>query len=138
MTSKKPYAGETDLKRLLENMNPVMDSAEYVFCTQYSINENFSPLGLFKEAEGWTMILDRSQADRAGIPYDVVFNKITLNIHSSLEAIGFTSAIAAELTKHGIPANIVAAFYHDHLFIPIAHAADCMQILLNLKENSGK
>ena len=134
-------SSEKDLQRLLKSMNPVLDATPYIFCTK-SFNDTaqtkLDPLCTFREEEGLTMILERRQADQAGIRYNMVFSRITLNIHSSLEAVGFTSAVAAELTKNGIPANIVAAFYHDHLFIPFARAADCMQVLLQLKEKSGK
>lgn len=83
-------------------------------------------------------MLDRSQADAAGLSYDAVFAMITLTVHSSLEAVGFLAAIAARLASHGISVNPVSAFYHDHLFVPIAQAERAMALLQSLiDENSA-
>jgi hypothetical protein len=54
---------------------------------------------------------------------------ITLNVHSSLEAIGLTAAVAGRLALHGISANVVAAYYHDHIFVPTADAERAVVVL---------
>ena len=43
---------------------------------------------------------------------------ITLDVHSSLESVGFLAAVSARLAAAGIPCNAVSAFHHDHLFVP--------------------
>ena len=54
---------------------------------------------------------------------------ITLNVHSSLEAVGFLAAITARLAAAGMGVNPVSGFYHDHLFVPAERAAEAMEIL---------
>ena len=58
--------------------------------------------------------------------------QITLTIHSSLEAVGLTGAFATELARHGISANVVAGFYHDHIFVGAADADRAMAALTDL------
>jgi hypothetical protein len=47
-------------------------------------------------------------------------------VHSSLEAVGLTAAVAGALTAAGISANVVAAFHHDHVFVPADRAEAAM------------
>ncbi|RVD48425.1 ACT domain-containing protein, partial [Mesorhizobium sp. M2D.F.Ca.ET.140.01.1.1] len=61
---------------------------------------------------------------------------ITLNIHSSLEAVGFLAAITTRLAAAGMSVNPVSAFYHDHLFVPAERAEEAMAILAKLVEES--
>ena len=50
-------------------------------------------------------------------------------VHSSLAAVGLTAAVAAALADHGISANVVAAFYHDHIFVPAERAEEALAAL---------
>jgi hypothetical protein len=54
---------------------------------------------------------------------------LTLTLHSALDGVGLTAAITAALTADGIPANVVAAFHHDHVFVPEDRAADALAAL---------
>lgn len=129
--------GETNLKRLLATMQPSLHEGEYVFCStpqHASDGCALDPIGLFKEDEGLTLILQRSQAEAANLPYPAVFAMITLTVHSSLEAVGFLAAIATKLANHGISVNPVSAFYHDHLFVPVAQAEAAMALLRELSQ----
>jgi hypothetical protein len=92
------------------------------------------PVGLFREAEGWTLILDPVQAEAARLPYDAIFRQITLSVHSSLEAVGFLAAVTHHLAAHGISVNPVSAYYHDHLFVP----ADCAHRVMNLLQDLSR
>ncbi len=124
--------GETDLDILLKSMNPILHPEEYVFCTINHGNSNYlalDPVCIFKEAEGLTLILKRETADLNNFSYSSVFCMITLSIHSSLEAVGFLAAIASKLAEFGISVNPVSAYYHDHLFIPIAQTDLTMKLL---------
>ena len=105
-------SGETDLARLLASMSPVLADEEYVFCSiedaRYGDRAELAPIAAVAEAEGLTLILPRARADSAGLAYDSVFRKITLRVHSSLDAVGLTAAFSAALTGQGISANVVA------------------------------
>lgn len=126
--------GETDLETLLRSMRPELNAGEYVFCTLASREQAaaLDPLCLFQEGEGMTVILPRERADTAGLSYAASFSWITLWVHSSLEAVGLTAAVSQALTEVGISCNVVAAYYHDHIFVPTRDAGQAMQVLKNL------
>lgn len=75
-------------------------------------------LGWFREAEGQTVILPQAQADAAGLAYSLVCAWITLRVQSDLAAVGLTAAVSTALAEAGISCNVVAGYYHDHLFVP--------------------
>ncbi|AWL12640.1 hypothetical protein HMF8227_02182 [Saliniradius amylolyticus] len=132
MTSSK---GETCLARLLEQMQPVLQEPVYVFVTlpePANVAAGIEPLMLFREAEGVTLIIPKEQAEQQGWDYEFVSRMITLNIHSSLEAVGFLAAVTNRLAEAGMGVNPVSAFYHDHLFVPEDRALEAMKILQNV------
>ena len=127
-------AGETSLATLLRSMSPQLNAGEYVFCT---LRDGVLPSGLevvgsFREQEGLTVIVERSRAEQAGFTFDYVAAWITLNVHSALEAVGLTAAFASALGQAGISCNVIAGYYHDHLFVGRADAERAMQVLRQL------
>ena len=126
--------GETNLQRLLKDMHPRLNAGKYVYCTVESKDRamQLEPLCLFAEEESVTVILPTGQADSLGLPYSTVFAWITLTVHSSLEAVGLTAAVANALAGANISCNVVAAYYHDHIFVPIQDAALAMTLLQTL------
>ncbi len=121
-------------------MQPVLREGEYVFCSLpvgVGYDAALTPIGLFQEEEGLTLILPRSRADGAGLSYAAVFAMITLSVHSSLEAVGFLAAIATQLASHGISVNSVSAFYHDHLFVPAPQAEKALALLQTLIDQNS-
>ncbi|MDQ0321014.1 hypothetical protein QO002_003152 [Pararhizobium capsulatum DSM 1112] len=127
-------AAITDLDALLREMRPVLQDKEYVYCLaapEEAVNYFAQALAMFREQEGVTLILERSLADAANLAYGPVMCCIMLTVHSALEAVGLTAAVSVALTRHGISANVVAAYHHDHIFVP---AGDAERALLALKE----
>jgi hypothetical protein len=126
--------GETDLKKLLKGMKPELNEGEYVFCTVDSIQRaaTLNPLCVFQEKEAITVILSTQQADEALLPYSVTCAWITLAVHSSLEAVGLTAAVSNALTDSNISCNVVAAYYHDHIFVPVQDSKRAIAVLLEL------
>lgn len=125
-----------DLDTLLENLQPVLDLEEYVFCTVNGELKNYfglNPLATFVEPEGLTLVLTKVQAQRLGACTDSTFKRITLSVYSSLEAVGLTAAVASALAKEGISANVIAAYHHDHVFVPTDKANQAVQILTKLR-----
>ena len=124
-------AGETNLDRLISAMSAVLDPGLYVFVTvpDYQSLTVSAPRMVFREAEGTTYILLHSEAEALGLKYEFPCRMITLNIHSSLEAVGFMARIATELAKHEMGVNPVSGFYHDHLFVPDGREDDAMRVL---------
>lgn len=54
---------------------------------------------------------------------------ITLNVHSSLEAVGFLAVIASRLAGKGMGVNPVSGFFHDHLFVPVGREEEALAVL---------
>lgn len=131
--------GETNLQRILTNMQPELLEGEFVFCSvspQAFDQLRIRPIGNFREAEGITLIVERSVADAEGLYYEFVSRMITLNIHSSLEAVGLLAAITNKRAAAGISVNTISAYYHDHLYIPTDRASAAMRLLDEPKDDS--
>ena len=112
-------AREKDLNTLLKTMNPTLNVGEYVFCTIKDLNQidQSEIISFFKEHEWVTIILEKHVADKYHLEYSFIASWITLTVHSSLEAVGLTAAFATALTKENISCNVVAGYYHDHIFV---------------------
>ncbi|MDG4893255.1 ACT domain-containing protein [Mesorhizobium sp. WSM4976] len=132
-------SGETDLQKLLASMTPRLYPDVYVFATlppSAVLPEGVEPVMRFIEREGTTLILAESQAKAAGLAGTFRCRMITLDIHSSLEAVGFLAAITAKLATAGMGVNPVSAFYHDHLFVPAERAEEATAMLRALAAES--
>lgn len=124
-------AGETNLDALIRSLSAVLVDGLYVFVTlpYERAPLEIVPRMVFREAEGTTYILLKSEAEALGLAYEFPCRMITLNIHSSLEAVGFMARIATELAKHNMGVNPVSGFFHDHLFVPDGRQQDAMAVL---------
>jgi uncharacterized protein len=133
-------SGGTDLSALLANLKPVLADGEFVYATvpvdRLDDYLRLKPIGLFFEAEGLTLILPASTAQEAGLAVSAPLRCITMMVHSSLEAVGMTAAMATALTREGISANVVAAYYHDHIFVPAADAERAVLALQSLSKSA--
>ncbi len=132
------FKGETNISKILRTLSPELNSGEYVFHStvdpaQFDANEI---IGLFKEKEGVTIIISKELADRKKISYQFIASWITLNVHSSLDAVGLTAAFSTALGKENISANVIAGYYHDHIFVAKKDANKAMKVLHNLAEGS--
>ncbi|KUJ61386.1 acetyltransferase [Flavobacteriaceae bacterium CRH] len=124
-------SGEKDLQILLKSMKPEHNSGDYVFCKIEKLEQlkgnDFEMI--FKEKEAITLILKKEIADSLQLDYAVVMSWITLSVHSSLEAIGLTAAFSNALSENEISCNVVAAYYHDHIFVNKKDVEIAMEIL---------
>ena len=122
--------GENNLGKLLASMSPELMDGEFVFCTfenaRYGDHSNLDPIATVRESEGLTLVVPKLRADEHGINYETVFRGITLKVHSSLEAVGLTAALSGKLTEHGISANVIAGYFHDHIFVQVELADKAM------------
>ncbi|MBS1914948.1 MAG: ACT domain-containing protein [Bacteroidetes bacterium] len=128
--------GEKNLAILLKTMKPQLNDGEYVFCTIKDDRKipYDSIICSFKEQEGITLVLKKEDANAAKLKYQFIAAWITLTVHSSLEAVGLTAAVATALAKENISCNVVAAFYHDHIFVAKEDAARAIKILANFSQ----
>lgn len=132
-------SGILELDVLLKNMHPHLSDEEYVFCTIQSSNiesiRTLNPICTFKEDEGLTVVLEKASALKANLQFHEVFKKITLQVHSSLESVGLTAAVSNALASKDISANIIAAYYHDHIFVPSGKSEIALNVLKSFSKN---
>jgi hypothetical protein len=123
--------GEKNLELLLRSLSAELVEGCHVFVTvrDGAVPDTISPRMMFREAEGMTLLLMKSDAEELALEYEYPCRMITLNVHSSLHAVGFFARVATELAREGISVNPVSAFFHDHLFVPDGRESDAMNIL---------
>lgn len=119
---------------MLRGLAPDLDPREFVYA--------FVPAGSpvpsvdaavrVVEEEGTTLVLGSGEAGAHGLQHEFPCRRITLRIHSDLEAVGLTAAISSALAAEGLPANVVAGFHHDHVFVPADRASFARDVLLDL------
>jgi len=130
--------GETNLQTLLTSMSPRLDDTEWVFAAaqeEDAVLLTPHAIATFREAEGLTLVLPQSAAHDLG-SVSAPMNRITLEVHSSLEAVGLTAAVAGALAEAGISANVIAAYYHDHIFVPKGSADRALAVLRGLSTST--
>jgi hypothetical protein len=128
----------SNLAELLQSMHPVLNRGVYAFVSLPAggVPDRVEPIATFRESEGLTLIVEEQQAKDAGL--SILFRAawITLTVHSDLQAVGLTAAVATALAEAGISCNVVAAAYHDHLFVPVESASQAIAILQALLERT--
>jgi hypothetical protein len=129
-TAPSTSGGGTNLDELIKSMTPTLDNEIYVFAklpfnatkTSELLRGATTTDGvkmIFREEEAWTMILPKSAAEAQNLEFAFACRQITLNVHSSLDAVGFLAAITTRLArKLNVGINPVSAFHHDHLYVP--------------------
>lgn len=125
-------AATTDLTDLLRTMQPDLHAEPYGIATA---TPGFAAPGGFAriaEAEALTVIAPLSELDQMGLTSPQAWARISLTVHSDLAAVGLTAAIARTLAELGISANVVAGFYHDHVFVPWERRHDALLALKDL------
>ena len=129
-------SGETNLYKLINEMSPVLNQGEYVFSTVQNLDfiERKDSICEFKENEGTTIVIEKNKADQLKLPYEYVAAWITLKIHSSLEAVGLTAVFSNALEKNNISCNVIAGYYHDHIFVDTKDSEKAMLVLTNLSK----
>lgn len=95
---------------------------------------HYDPTIILREEEAITMICTKEMADFTNIDRTFPCRKISLKVHSSLDAVGLTAAIAQRLTNINIGCNVVAGFYHDHIFVPVGREDEVMAELMKMSE----
>lgn len=118
-------------------MTPMLADAPYGIISVATVGSTdlAKCFAVIKEEEGLTLIAERAMLENSGHQISAAWARITLQIHSSLEAVGLTAAFATALGNVGISANVVAAFHHDHIFVQWDKRQEALQALKNLSLN---
>jgi hypothetical protein len=141
MATPTPAPGETSLRKLLSTLKLTLSNETFVFITLAGLRPPPASLQIqmsFREAEGTTIITTKESADSHAIEYTFPCKMITLNVHSSLEAVGFMAVISAKLSEHSIGVNPVSGYYHDHCFVPLGKENEAMKLLEDLAMEAQK
>lgn len=125
----------SDLDTLLARMQPVLAPGCHAFV---SVPEGVAidpaaVLASVREPEGLSVVIPEAQALALGLPVAFTAAWITLTVHSDLAAVGLTAAVSTALARAGIGCNVIAGVHHDHLFVPVAQAAQAMAALQALQ-----
>lgn len=129
-------SGLTDLQQTLQSLKVLCDDIEYGFASveDDSKIERDKVLATFHENGRLATIAPKEYLDSLSIENEGPYAKLTIDVHTSLELVGLTAVMSTELAKNGISANVVAAFYHDHVFVQYDLRQKAIQLLERLKE----
>ncbi len=129
--------GNKDLNKLIKSMSPVLNDGDYVFLSVNNLDKIDRNITIFefKEREGTTVVIERTKADKLNYTYNYVASWITLMVHSSLEAVGLTSAFSTVLANNNISCNVIAGYYHDHIFVNKKDSDKAIRVLEQLSKN---
>ncbi|WP_380284889.1 ACT domain-containing protein [Kitasatospora purpeofusca] len=131
-------AGERDLATLLRDLRPTLNPGRYVYCTlPTKVPAGLRPVATVAEPEGVTVVVAQEEADALGLRYTYVAAWITLRVHSALEAVGLTAAVATRLAEDGISCNLMAGYHHDHLFVAADDADRAVRALEDLSARAA-
>jgi hypothetical protein len=75
---------------------------------------------LIREDEGVTLVVHDP---------DGAWARISLGVHSSLNAVGLTAELSRRLAAAGISANMIAGLRHDHFFVPWKRREEAWDLL---------
>jgi hypothetical protein len=136
----KMISGEAHFSKLIRSVKPVLNNGEFVFCSfaevgDINLNETVC---FFREKEGVSVILPKKVADERQLKYSFIASWITLMVHSSLEAVGLTAAVSKALADENISCNVVAGYYHDHIFVARKDTERAIRILEAVSNGSSR
>lgn len=133
--------GVKDVKTLLRTMQPVLLEGSWAYATVPKgrpMPPGLSPLATYEEPEGTSLLLSESDLAKSGLPHAFFCRGISLNVNSSLYAIGFLAVISDVLARAAMSINIVSAYHRDYLFVPTGRAEEALELLKKLATDSKK
>lgn len=116
----------------MTRLSPRLATEEYGFATLdpgRAVPPGLALLATFAEDEGLTLVATIATLDAAGIECQRGFARISLGLFSALEGVGLTAAVSAALADAGISCNMIAAYHHDHLFVPWNRRDEALRIV---------
>lgn len=135
-----PPIPEKNLQQLLKTMQPSLLDGTWAFVTVpngKAMPPGLEPLMTYREPEGLTLLLDEADTAKSGLPHAFFCRGISLNVHSSLYAVGFLAAVSERLARAAMSINIVSAFHRDYIFVPASRADEAIEVLRALANESA-
>lgn len=134
--------GVSDLSVLLVHLKPQLHDSAFGVC---SVPHGEVPLPLpwtalfatLRETEGLTLVAEYATLTALDLPLAGPFRCISLQVHSSLHAVGLTAQVSHRLAAAGISCNMLAGYYHDHLLVPADRAEDALMLLEQLARDTN-
>lgn len=126
-----PAPGETDLEAMLSTLAVKRRPGVFTYVAVAVPTPGLlaASHAMIDEGELTTLVLPVEAAERAGLPVVVRMAWLTLSVQSSLDAVGLTAAVSAELAAIDVPCNVLAGYHHDHLLVPVDRATDAIAAL---------
>ena len=128
---------ETSLQKILQQLNPSLSAETYVFV---GVNNQsllkvlgYDPLAFFKEPEGITLILRKTEADNNLLKYDKELCRITFNAPYHFECAGLNAIIASALAKAGIGVTPIKTLYKRSILVDKGDAHTALEILQSVQ-----
>jgi hypothetical protein len=133
----------SSLRALIASMSPILNTERVAFVS-LAIGEEAPAgipgtaiIGTFREPEGLTVFLELDVAEQFNLQISYRAAWITLILRSDLTSAGLTAAFSGALGAAGISCNVVAAAYHDHIFVPLDAADAAMDVLHQLRREAA-
>ncbi len=130
-----------DRRAVIAAMAPALRPGLFIFCSTADRSRVVPCLSvavaMIAEDEGPSFVLPIADARGLGFDCALPMRQITLTVHSALDGVGLTAAVAGILADQAIPCNMIAGFHHDHLFVPEALAGRAMEALTALQQDAG-
>ena len=127
----------SDLEGMLAGMKPMLREKRYRFVAHGPDEDGIDLLhrtfAMIREDEGVTLVITARTEDTGPL-----FAGITLQVHSALEGVGLTAAVAGALAEADIPCNVIAAYHHDHLFVPWDRRDEALALLEKLSADARR
>jgi uncharacterized protein len=125
--------------QMIREMAPERQPGRWVYCAapaEIDAELLASALATVREPEGLSLVVRLEVVRARGLaPVEPVLADqpvlahVLLRVHSALEGVGLTAAVAETLAGAGIACNVVAGLRHDHLLVPEARADEAVALL---------
>lgn len=119
----------------LPSLDPVLEPGIYVYCSlpPGTIDVPSAVVASIREPEGLSVIVTEATAEAMAWRVLMRVAWIRFGQVTDIAAVGLTVAVSAALGQAGIPCNMVAGAYHDHVFVPVDQAAEALELLKQLR-----
>ena len=127
--------GETHLPNIFATLEVDARPGTYVVLTRRRPDAAADAVAEARISEplGTTYVVPEAFARAQGEPPGFVAAWLTLRVHTALNAVGVTAAVAGVLAERGIACNVLAGHFHDHLLVPAARRDDAIAAIRSLR-----